>query len=405
MKKRVVNYLYLLGRSSHLIICSLALGMLVSTHSLGGIKDWDAFFETCPTDDPIFEKLASDFALMINEEWIDPFSLTCTSPVSEIPIDDWNDALIIYQTFRFIYHMDFGKTDYLPWTSLSLYDWMRQGVDGVHLKDGVSGGYCCDRIEGKRLIVAGTSDELGREFRRSNAREIILFHERRHADPDAPRHSEDCCEYSPGCDQKYDLENLGAYGVTKWISEQYASREIDFGGCNVDLNQFLINNANWANNINGKICDSSPEDVVANLDGPECGSGEIKSRPTISGMWYDQKLDGEGFNFIIDESRFIVIYYGYSVIGERLWLISEIFGGEIQAGKTITLMMSEFIGGTFDLPKPGKEANVYWGSVTIQFNDCSSGNAQLFGIDGEKMSDIVPIITAGASCEMGVLTN
>ena len=44
-------------------------------------------------------------------------------------------------------------------------------------------------------------------------------------------------------------------------------------------------------------------------------------------------------------------------------------------------------------PSPPKEDII--DPVTIQFDDCSEGVVQLSGIDGEKLSAIIPLITAG----------
>ena len=390
------------------LIFTVVLGTFLCSSSMAGITDIDAFLEMCPTDDPIFEQLTIDFALMKNGVWIDPTELTCTSPVSKLPIEEWTDELIFYQTIRTMYYMDFGQAEHLPWTSLSLYDWMRKLVNGARIEDGVIGGSCCSRIDGRNVFLFGSADEFNRDFDRS-WRGILgnlsfYAHERRHSDPDAPGHTSTVCCEGPACDQEYNEANLGAYGVSFWLHKQWATRQIDLGGCG-DIVGRLSTQASDSNLVfRTRFCTNIPVPTVIDINGPECGAGTFEDRRGLTGMWYDPALDGEGFNFIVDGSRWVVIYYGYSASGERLWLISGVYYDEIQAGKTVVLNMYEYLGGTFDSPKPGTDAILPWGSVTIQFDNCSAGKIQMFGVDGEKMSEIVPLITAGVTCENIELT-
>jgi len=396
------NLLFYFGakwRLMSVLVCSLFFAGLFCKDCSAKITDIDAFLEVCPTDDPIFEKLTMDFVLMKNGVWVDPGELECTSPISTLPIEQWTDELIFYQALRTIYYMDFGQAGHLPWTALSLYDWMRKGVDGAQLNDGISGGACCTLIEGKTLFWGGTEQESGRDFRRKwngiAAKIFFYAHERRHADANAPSHTiTDCCESSPGCDQDYDESNLGAYGVAHSLLKQIATREIDLGGCG-DLFERLNTMALYGDAQGKNICTNPPDPIVINSNGPECGAGVFNGRGALTGLWYDPALDGEGFNFIVSDSQLVIVFYGYSLNGERIWLFSEPFAGEIQAVKTLVIKVFEFIGGTFDLPEPSQSARLPWGTVTIQFDDCSEGLVQLSGIDGEKLSAIMPLITAG----------
>ena len=41
---------------------------------------------------------------------------------------------------------------------------MKDNVGGLNITDNVSGGYCCDSIDGKKFFVTGNQDESNREF-------------------------------------------------------------------------------------------------------------------------------------------------------------------------------------------------------------------------------------------------
>ena len=143
------------------------------------------------------------------------------------------------QAFRGIYYMSQGTAGKLPWTSLSLYEWMKTQVAGVnfHAEAGLSA--CCEVINGKKYLIISRKAAWARDPRHdwnSMSNYIPLFaHETRHAS--GVSHVTGCPAFPlptdpPGCDATYDLSNLGSYGVQYWIFAGWATGLINVGiGC------------------------------------------------------------------------------------------------------------------------------------------------------------------------------
>ncbi len=120
----------------------------------------------------------------------------------------------------------------------------------------------------------------------------------------------------------------------------------------------------------------------------------------LSGLWYDPELDGEGYNIIYTNSGLLVYFYGYNDLGERLWLISELYTDELNFGQSIDLSLLEISGGSFQVPAPPAENASVWGNLRIRFNDCISGEFILDGIDGIKISQTQKLADiAGVVCD------
>ncbi len=120
----------------------------------------------------------------------------------------------------------------------------------------------------------------------------------------------------------------------------------------------------------------------------------------LSGLWYDPALDGEGYNIIYTTSGLLVYFYGYNDQGERIWLISDLYSGELNFGETVNLTFLELTGGTFAAPaSPADNASV-WGSLEITFNDCGTALFKIDGADGVKNSETVKLTDiSGVVCE------
>jgi len=89
-----------------------------------------------------------DFVIMKNQF---PWGLACTEPATQMPVSQITDELVVIQTLRFIYYMDMGRSAYLPWTQLRLYDWMKSTIGAVNIVDALSQGAsaeCCFNING-----------------------------------------------------------------------------------------------------------------------------------------------------------------------------------------------------------------------------------------------------------------
>jgi len=128
----------------------------------------------------------------------------------------------------------------------------------------------------------------------------------------------------------------------------------------------------------------------------------VTANNAYTGLWYDTDLDGEGFNVVTATAGTIFYFYGNDDRGNRLWLISDVVPGPIQAGGTITVRVYESTGGIFAIPIQSSRGLSAWGILTIRFNDCENGQATLSGADGDKTSQIVKLVgISGAACTSG----
>jgi uncharacterized protein YjdB len=203
-----------------------------------GISNVVAFLNQCPTTDPAYNQIRQDFAFL-RDGVADATPVTCTEPYSTMPIAQLTDELVAAQTLRFIYYMSQGTAGRLPWTSLSLYDWMKSQVAGInfHSQQGLSA--CCDNIGGKLYIITSQQTASAREFYRDwpglSGKLALLVHEARHVA--GPGHVNGCPLFplpsDPfGCDATYDLNNLGSYGVQYWLTSNWVSGYLNVGlGC------------------------------------------------------------------------------------------------------------------------------------------------------------------------------
>jgi hypothetical protein len=249
--------------------------MLFSVFASSQICDIKNFLEQCPMNDPNIEIILSDFDILLNGEKITEFP--CNDPISELPISEYTDPLIVLQTLRTIYYMDKGRENHLPWTSLSLYDWMKSRVDGVLIKEGVVGGYCCEEIDGKIFFVIGTADEMNREYDKTwvgiSGNIDFYAHEVRHMDEGNFPHSS-CCGIANGCDDVYDENNLSPYGVQFWLNKSWLTGYINVG-VRASYNSSEIDNIIFTHLIScnkgfrTRFCNNKPDLIDINeIDNP-----------------------------------------------------------------------------------------------------------------------------------------
>jgi hypothetical protein len=227
------------------------------------ITNIQQFLDTCPQRDPNLQEIRNDFEIRRDEVLITSFP--CTEPVSTMPAAQYTDPLIALQVLRAMYYMDRGQGGHLPWTTGTLYQWMKARIQGVDIVTGVSGGYCCTTIAGKTFFVGGSHNDTDREFDKTweGISNVMAFyaHERRHLDGNGFPHSS-CCGIAGGCDDNYDPNNLAPYGVQWWLEKSWLAGDINVGvGC---LAQSLITqDGNWhlgaANNqFRDRFCYTKP---------------------------------------------------------------------------------------------------------------------------------------------------
>jgi hypothetical protein len=130
---------------------------------------------------------------------------------------------------------------------------------------------------------------------------------------------------------------------------------------------------------------------LAGITDADCEAGQLAAPSGLAGLWYDELLDGEGYNVIITNVSTVFFFYGYDSGGNRLWLISETLPGAPQIGETANLTVYSASGGTFDTPKPSAQALAEWGDLEVTFSTCTDAIATLSGVDGEKTSNLIKL--------------
>jgi hypothetical protein len=119
-----------------------------------------------------------------------------------------------------------------------------------------------------------------------------------------------------------------------------------------------------------------------------------------SGPWFDPSLDGEGYLVFQTPAGWLIYYFGYSSQGTFLWLVSNLVQLD-QLTWGVPFEMDMLVGepGTFEEPTPSTELKPY-GTLSVTFDSCTSGQFVLDGLDGMKTSDVVKIVGVdGTTCE------
>lgn len=217
------------------------------------------FLDTCPQHDAALNVILRDFKIRKNGELT---SLPgCTEPVSSMPIEEYTDELIALQGLRVMFYMDRSKTGHLPWTNTSLYEWMATKVSGIDIRDD-SGPVCCINYDGEYYFVVRSGDINNREFDRNwsgiSGNIALYAHEARHVDG---FHHVSCCGIANGCDQKFDAENLSAYGLQWWLYSLWADGTINVGfGCLAGASNTAQDHIDSCNNqYRNRFCENPPE--------------------------------------------------------------------------------------------------------------------------------------------------
>lgn len=191
------------------------------------IADIEKFLDACPASDPATIEILNDFQIRRNGVLVG--EIPCSEPVSQLPLAQYADELIVLQGLRVMYYMDRGKRGHLPWTPGSMYDWMKSRIQGVDIRD-ISGAFCCELFDGKRHFAVGAQDDLNREVDRKwewISGNIGLYgHETRHVDGFG--HTS-CCGRPFACDQTYDENNLSPYAVQWWLNKSWLMGDINVG--------------------------------------------------------------------------------------------------------------------------------------------------------------------------------
>ena len=71
--------------------------------------------------------------------------------------------MIALQGLRTVYYMDRGRAGHLPWTDGTMYDWMKERIAGINVRD-IPGGSCCSQFPDGSYINVGMGDAFNRNF-------------------------------------------------------------------------------------------------------------------------------------------------------------------------------------------------------------------------------------------------
>jgi hypothetical protein len=282
------------------------------------ICDNALFFEQCPTSDPIFATIISDFKIRKNGTLIDASTLTCTPPISAMPIANYSDELLLLQALRAIYYMDLGRTNHLPWTPKPLYGWLKEKIGGFQISSAVGEtdhwpGPTFAGDPASYFVIRAKTDNQRNDQRTWAGLALmitLIMHERRHAD--GIGHVTCCPAQQPGaagaCDQTYsESVNLSPYGIQYWLEKNWISGFINAGvACMKPADktyaiQLMRSEANGhVTPAISNFCTNTPP-VLTDANNPVgtcgctglAGSGGEPHITTFDGLYYDFQAAGD----------------------------------------------------------------------------------------------------------------
>ena len=214
------------------------------------IANIDLFLERCPINDPAYAEIRQDFRILRNGIAVE--AVYCAEPVSALPIWQYSEELILIQGLRVLYYMDRGRSNHLPWTNGTIYDWMKTRVRGFNLRDS-NFSYCCDLIDGDYYVGIALQDESNRDFDRRwrgiSANIGLYAHEVRHRDGYG---HDSGCGIPFGCDAEFNLSSLSSYAIQWWLNASWLSGHLYVGFACADpstaatIAEWHLSSANYA---------------------------------------------------------------------------------------------------------------------------------------------------------------
>ncbi len=239
------------------------------------IENIEDFLDVCPANDPMYSQIRSDFTIRRNGVTVG--NIPCAEPVSALPLAQYTEELITLQGLRVIYYMDYGQSGHLPWTSGSLYQWMKSKIGGINISDSAANSYCCETSygDGRTYIVVKSQDDFNRDFDRSwrgIAGNIGLYvHETRHVDG----YGHVACNGQSGQDQSYNQNDLTPFGIQWWLEKSWLMGDIYVGySClgSTEINEIAGWHLASANTVfSSRFCGNKPPQLtMPQLPGGQC---------------------------------------------------------------------------------------------------------------------------------------
>jgi hypothetical protein len=272
-----------------MMIISICLVNPIS--GIASISNINEFLNTCPKNDPAYNQIKSDFTIRHNGTVVSFDDIYCIEPASSMNVSQYSDELIILQSLRVMFHMDFGRSSYLPWTSETLYNWMKSKIKGFNIDDAAQGSSCCGQYSDGLYITLNPKDDLTRSADMTWFNlpyTIALYaHEARHVDGYA---HVSCCGIPNGCDQTFNLNNLSPYGIQWWLINNFLNGNIDVGlssGLSAskisDTANYLLTGLNGNSGYQSRFCDNKPPTVTM----PQHPGGPCPSNPDVKANGVD----------------------------------------------------------------------------------------------------------------------
>ncbi|KAA9130853.1 hypothetical protein F3N42_10845 [Marinihelvus fidelis] len=126
------------------------------------------------------------------------------------------------------------------------------------------------------------------------------------------------------------------------------------------------------------------------LEGLAC-QGRIAPSAAIAGVtgtWFDPATSGQGIVLhAVNENEMVVSFYGFSNDGRQRWLIGHIRTA-LDFSAPIDVAMSYSTGGQFGGFDPAGISTIPWGTLSIEFENCTTAIATLDGEDGEQTLEL-----------------
>lgn len=170
------------------------------------VAEIDALLRTCPNDAEL-GRIQADFEIVFDSRARLP-EYSCTP--ARIVAGEGNPRLAVFQALRAIEALQFEAP--LPWTGLSLYDWLGEAIDGLVLTT-TDISYCCDAAN-RIVLKAGLLSQPQYAVWYDPSAGIglmnlvgLIVHEARHSEIGG---------HTCGNDDQT-LNELGAWGVQYWM--------------------------------------------------------------------------------------------------------------------------------------------------------------------------------------------